>query len=740
MNRGVGEVTAFVCALLLSHRSLSAQSGPLITGRAVDARTGAALGNVSVALSDGARTTSAPDGSYRLRALEPGSFILEARRPGFAMASRAVSLANGQTLSVQLAMTPIPVELLVQRVTADALRSTPGSTVLTRADIERSGARDIGELLRGQPGITLVPRGGPGSPVTVSIRGSSADQVLVLLDGIPINNPISGEADLSALDPAAVERVDIVRGAQSSRYGGQALGGVILLATRHARNVTPQLSLGGGQWGDRRLGVQSGGHATADDRVLSANGGVSWQQTRGDFVTGIPPERGGGTTRRTNADARRVTLNAGGSVERDGTTLDVRTELSDVERGMPGSIVQPSQSARQTQRRVGVTGTLTGTPRETVALRAALGVQHQTGRFSDPAPPFGTSYDLRQGVTSAVASLDATTALRQYTLLAGVEARRLDVAGNALSDSAARGVTYGGAWTAVSRAFQPGAWLLSVGSGARLDIGTLWSGAYLSPDLHATAQRGIVRIAAAWHSAFSAPSLGDLFFQEGVQVRANPALRPERVRGEWTTSLDVDRVTRSGVRTTFALSGFRGDIDDLILWSPDFRFIWRPDNFNVSRRGIETSMRIALASNAAALTITGNGTDIRYRGPVLEGQVIYRPRVTASAVLDLPVAGTDMQLAVQHTGTRRTVVGSDINQLRAFDAVQARVARQFDVGPLDARLRLSVENLLDQRIAMLLDYPMPGRTFALDITLRPQTRRPLHAPVPASRSLFQSNP
>lgn len=712
---------AFIAgALLLCGARLGAQSGPLIAGRVVDASTGAALGNVSVALSDGARTTSAPDGSYRLRALEQGSAILEARRPGFAMASRALTLANGQTLSLQLSMTPIPVELIAQRVTADA---SPGTTVLTRAEIERSAARDVGELLRGQPGITLVPRGGPGSPVTVSIRGSSADQVLVLLDGIPINNPISGEADLSTLDPAGIDRVDIMRGAQSSRYGGQALGGVILVTTRHATSVVPQLTIGSGQWGDRRLGTLFGVHATADDRVLSANGGVSWQQNRGNFTTDIPPERGGGSTQRANADVRRLAITAAGSIAQHGTTLDVRADLSDVDRGLPGSIVQPSLSARQALRRIGVTGTLSGTPSANVAVRASLGVQHQTGHFTDPAPPFGTAYDQHQGVTSIVSSVDASTALHRFTLLAGAEARRLDVNGNALRDSAARSVMYGGAWTALSRAFAPGAWLLSVGSGARVDVGTLWSGAYLSPDLHATAQRGAVRLGAAWRSAFSAPSLGDLFFQEGVQVRANPELRPERVRGEVTASIDVDRIAFAGVRTTFALTGFRGDIDDLILWSPDFRVVWRPNNFNVTRRGIETSLRVALPSNAVAFTFTGNGTDIRYRGPVLEGQVIYRPRVTASATLDLSHAGTDAQLGMQHTGARRTVVGSDINQLRAFDVVQARIARRFDVGPLDARVRLSVENLLDQRIAMLVDYPIPGRTFALDITLRPLTRR-----------------
>ena len=732
---------------------LGAQSAPLVSGRVTDAVTGAAMGSVEVSLSDGTRTTTAPDGSFRLRALEPGRAILQARWVGYSMANRVLTLANGQALTVRLAMTPIPVVLIAERVTARTATPAPGTTRIDRADLDRLGARDLGEVLRGQPGVTLVARGGHGSPVAVSIRGSSTDQVLVLVDGTPLNNPITGEADLSLVDPGIVDHVEIVRGAQSSRYGGRALGGVILVTTRHPTTVAPQLNVGSGQWGERRLGTQVGVSAVTDSTVLAATAGIVLQQNRGNFVADIPPERGGGRTRRDNADARRVAVNAGTSLERHGQSLDVRAELSDVDRGMPGSIVQPSLTARQTQRRVGLTSTATraigiGADQHTpLSVRAALGVQRQRSTFIDKTPPFGAPYDQRQAVNSALTSFDATTTVRQLTLLAGVEARRLDVSGNALTDSTGRVVATGGLWAAASRSFHSGTniasardrdiggdagdWSVDVGSGVRADVGTLWRGAYLSPDVHATARHRRLRVGAAWRSAFSAPSLGDLFFQEGVQVRANPTLRPERVRGEWTASVDAEPFTLAGLRTTIAVSGFRGDVDDLILWSPDFRFVWSPNNFDVSRRGIETSLRVALPSNAAALTLTGTGVDVRYRGEVLRGQVIYRPRVTSAATLDLNQAGVDGQLGLQYTGARRTVVGSDINQLPAFTVVQARIARSITVARLDARVRMSVENLFDTRFAMLVDYPTPGRTLAFDVTVRPRTRRASRTPVSA---------
>lgn len=724
--------------LTLASPAASAQSAPLLSGRVIDATTGAALGNVEITLSDGARTTTATDGQYRLRALEPGTATMQARRLGFAVLTRTVQLVNGQSLTLQLAMTPIPVALVARRVTDSIGTSASGTSVIDRTSIDRASARDLGELLRGQQGVTLVPRGGPGAPVTVSIRGSSADQVLVLVDGTPINNPVSGEADLSQLDPATIEHVEIVRGAQSSRYGSQALGGVIIVTTRQTGRVVPQLTIGGGQWGERRLAAQTAQDGVLGDNIASSVLGASWQQIAGNFSTAIPIERGSGVTRRLNADARRLALNAGGSLRQGTTTLDLRGELSDIDRGMPGSIVQPSLSGRQVQRRVGVTTTATTSVGETGALRGSLSVQRQTGRFSDAAPPFGTAYDQRQRVTSVIGSVEASGTVRRIALTTGGEVRHLDVEGNGLSVGAPRLLSTGGAWLGVSRPFVREYWRFDTGAGARADAGTLWRGAYLSPDVHATVQRGITRLGASWRAAFSAPSLGDLFFQEGVQVQANPALRPERVRGEWSASLDVERIAIAGTVTTVSLAAFRGDIDDLILWSPDFRFVWRPDNFDVSRRGVDASIRMVVPSNAVALTLTGGAVDIRYRGSVLGGQVIYRPRLTGAATADFVRGATDLQLSLQATGMRRTVVGSDINQLPAFQLMQLRIARHLNLGPVDTKVRLSVENLLDQPVAMLLDFPFPGRTWAVDVTLRPRSRRSARSSLPArSLSPFQ---
>ncbi|MEM9027052.1 MAG: TonB-dependent receptor [Pseudomonadota bacterium] len=106
-----------------------------------------------------------------------------------------------------------------------------GPTELERA---RNGGATFVDVLRGTPGVNVRRSGGPGGTTDVRIRGADSDQTLVMIDGIPVNDPASaqGEFDFSVISLANVERVEILRGPQSGVYGGDAIGGVINIITR----------------------------------------------------------------------------------------------------------------------------------------------------------------------------------------------------------------------------------------------------------------------------------------------------------------------------------------------------------------------------------------------------------------------------------------------------------------------------------------------------------------------------
>jgi vitamin B12 transporter len=108
-------------------------------------------------------------------------------------------------------------------------------TVIGLEDILASRLPTVLELLRGVPGVDITQSGGAGRIASVTMRGASSSQVLVLVDGIRLNTATLGAYDLSSLRSENIERIEILRGPQSTLYGSEAIGGVISITTRKGR-------------------------------------------------------------------------------------------------------------------------------------------------------------------------------------------------------------------------------------------------------------------------------------------------------------------------------------------------------------------------------------------------------------------------------------------------------------------------------------------------------------------------
>jgi len=106
-------------------------------------------------------------------------------------------------------------------------------TIITREEIEKSNAITTAELLRIVPGITISQSGPYGAQTQVRIRGSEANHVLVLIDGVEANDPaIGSEFNFANLLPDSIEHIEVMRGSQSSIWGSDALAGIISIKTR----------------------------------------------------------------------------------------------------------------------------------------------------------------------------------------------------------------------------------------------------------------------------------------------------------------------------------------------------------------------------------------------------------------------------------------------------------------------------------------------------------------------------
>ena len=146
----------------------------------------------------------------------PWSSIAVAEEP-----AKAESILETKEVVISATKTPVPVTQLTSAV-----------EVITGEELQRRQVKTVMDALRLSQGLTVFSDGGPGTASSVRIRGSNADQVLVVIDGAIMNSATLGNFNFANLTTDNIERIEVLRGAQSMLWGADAMGGVINITTK----------------------------------------------------------------------------------------------------------------------------------------------------------------------------------------------------------------------------------------------------------------------------------------------------------------------------------------------------------------------------------------------------------------------------------------------------------------------------------------------------------------------------
>jgi len=269
----------FVAIFLATGVAYARQASSSTASGTVADPQGAAIARAVVRLVDGGhrtvRETLTDDaGRFTLDLAGCAGCRVEASLPGFLAAS-----ATPESAAVRLVLALAPVsESVVVSATRDAV---PGgqvgatTTVIDGAEIERRGVALVSDLLRDVPGMAVVQSGGIGGVTSVFARGGESSYNKVLLDGIPINEP-GGTFNFSTLTTANLDRVEIVRGAQSALFGSDAMSSVIQLVTKRGSAAGGPFqgaaTIEGGGYGTTRGGGEISGRTGRVDYAIEAGG------------------------------------------------------------------------------------------------------------------------------------------------------------------------------------------------------------------------------------------------------------------------------------------------------------------------------------------------------------------------------------------------------------------------------------------------------------------------------------
>jgi vitamin B12 transporter len=589
-------------------------------------------------------------------------------------------------------VTPVAAQVMSDQivVTASALpenvESTPAATtIVTRREMDDRAARDIADVLREVPGLTISRSGTPGRATSLFTRGSGSKHTLVLWNGVEITNPYFSGYDWGRFSTAGVERVEVVRGPYSALYGSDAVAGVVNVLTTPRRN-------------ELRADLEAGGDGLRNGSVAAAYAGTSTTlsaslESRSDDGFAPNDDFTQGSAHVLFRYKPSDTFSAGVAARHTTFDLGIATNLNAL-----GTALVPSLSRRQdgseTQIAIPIEQTLGA-----FAYELTLAESRRAEDFEDPDDPFGLVLQTTESTTRR-ARLLTRTSTPIGTLVAGGEYERAEV-----DDVTNFGPNFTGRERSETSFFLEdrltralGDSRLEVSAGLRYDHYETF-GSELSPRVAVAWIAGANKLRAGFGEAFRAPSIGELY----TPFFGNAALEAEKSRS-W--ELGYDRTLAGG---SFAVTLFRGSYDDLIVY--DFTTQTFGNVGHAQSDGLELAFDRAFGARwRGGATYTLLETEDADTGR----ELARRPRHSGSLSGGWRGDALSVFGVVTYVGEREDVLPvAPFSSVRneAFTTLDANV--QYHLGRFTPYVK--IENLTGEEYEEVLGYPSPRRRAVVGV-------------------------
>lgn len=568
--------------------------------------------------------------------------------------------------------------------------STSSVTVIDAKEIEQSAAPDLPSLLRAHTGVSIVSNGGQGALANIHMRGMSASQTLVLINGVRASAATSGTASIFNIPLSAIERIEVAKGAHSAQYGADAMGGVVNIITRQ-----------GGPCADGRDACASvttgithpwGGYISGSAQGRTANGmdysvGGSILGTRGyDFTTAIEePDDDGFLQGSVNLSLSKDF--DWGRLYTDGLFARGRSQYD--------SAYDNEVDASTFAGKIGAQ--ILHADDWTSTIEASSGLDYSTNFRKGVAG--GTKYDTQRHGIFASTEKGFQTGSVAHILAGGFEAYREHV--DSTIDYSVTSRTLAAVFSQYSLEYEA----LRVDSGIRYDHNEQFGGATtynvgasydVLPDL-------VLR--ASFATGFRAPTFNELYFPSfpGFPPSSNPNLKPEKSR-----SYEVGLNWQAAPGTSLDIAFYQTWVTDAIA---SFAPSYTPENVARARiTGFEAALAHGFSEEWSGKTTIDIGQPLNQDdGTYLPNRNLFK----AAAELDYsPTEALNLSARLLY-GAARYADAKNTAKLQDYVTVDFTALYALD---WQSQAKLSVENIFDEQYSTVAGYRAPGRTINLGFT------------------------
>lgn len=552
-------------------------------------------------------------------------------------------------------------------------------TVLNAQDIQLSQQATVLEVLRTVPGIDIAQSGGPGRIADISLRGASSSQTLVLVDGVRVNAATLGAYDFANLSADNIERIEVLRGPQSTLYGSEAMGGVISITTRRgAQGHGGSARVEGGSPEQWRGGVEvHGGNAHADYSAA-----VDLQRYDGLSAA----DKSVGATEKDRFDNANASARIGGAILDDGRAdlalrhFESTIDLDGFDGMVPADDLNASSDRDGTSANLTVRKPLASWWQQTIAG----GIYDESLVGHDPDTVYNVYTINNRNVDASLQSDLLPSDAHVVSVGYEFEDRHGETKGSYSKDVQLNSVFAQEQWHATDA--------LNLTGGARLDdhseFGT--EDTYRGTASYLLGQTGM-RAHGSAGTGFKAPTLADLFYPNF----GNPDLSPETSVG-YDAGLEVPLCERASVDVTY----FRNAFNDLISYDST---TLRAENIDeATAQGVEVAGLVEICTNLQLqATYTFMDSEDKGTGKKLARRPEHRATVEARYQPTTRLSTTATLVAVNDR------IDSDGSPMDNYERIDLGVEYAYNrhVYPY-AR----IENLLDQDYEEVNGFSNPGFT------------------------------
>jgi outer membrane cobalamin receptor len=607
-----------------------------------------------------------------------------------------------------------------QEVVVTATR-TPISSVdapsrVTRFDVSEmqdAGFNDTKSMLSFVDGI-FVNDHGPAQIGTVCLRGTAADQTLFLFDGVSLNNVQNGVVDLFLVPTNDLSSIEISQGGSSALYGANAVGGVISLESKMPSTNLIRLDLGDGSYGGQMIGGEVGegfGPIRIDLTAQRQRGINDFNFVFNDETQDFPMKFSG---------------------------ADYLDDSQSFQIAFPSSIGNTSFLIQNVSANRGTPYALTDstfdmTDRESDQnIMALLKNTGSLGHF-DYSTSAGFIYSYLKYTDPLYATDD------YYKMLSVQPALQISQLENRLS-----------AMLGIDAEFDRGYSDNMIGTKVRNRIGMFASAEYdlrnesdletrlfgalryddysqFGSSLNPKAGINVkplaefpINLRANVGTSFRVPTFDDLYYSSPY-YNGNPSLKPERATDyDLGTVVELDE-NHFPVHGDLDLDYYQIDMRDGIVYQELTEFTSTEANLQkIISRGMELSMDANYKSliSLRANYFFGRSFDASNPGSTnYEKQLVYIPREQSSLLVEITPGTLTLMAAVKYVGERFYTADNAVS-LEPFAVTSVSASARIDVDTFAILPKASVDNLFNREYQVVYQYPMPGRTYRLGVSLQ----------------------